>query len=155
MPLCVFCGDELLVASLRPSKIDACEHSRAVLKLLVRRLLAAWPEVKITIRADSGFCRLRLMRWWDSHGIGYVLGLAKNSILERQARDEIERVERQFRLTGQPQRIFGTFAYAAGTWDRRRRVIVTAEHSARGKNPRFVVTNVPGDPQQLSDSRAR
>jgi hypothetical protein len=149
LPLYVFCGDELLVAYLRPSKIDACKHSRALLKLLVRRLRAAWPDVRITIRADSGFCRWRLMRWCDSHGIGYVLGLAKNVVLEREARDEIERAERLFRLTGQPQRIFGTFAYAAGTWDRRRRVIVKAEHSAQGKNPRFVVANVPGDPQEL------
>jgi hypothetical protein len=149
LPLYVFCGDELLAAYLRPSKIDACKHSRAVLKLLVRRLRAAWPEVKITIRADSGFCRWRLMRWCDSHGIGYVLGLSRNVVLEREARDEIERAERRFRLTGRPQRIFGTFAYAAGTWDRRRRVLVKAEHSAQGKNPRFVVTNVPGDPQEL------
>jgi hypothetical protein len=149
LPLYVFCGNELLAAYLRPSKIDACKHSRAVLKLLVRRLRAAWPNVKITIRADSGFCRWRLMRWCDSHDIGYVLGLAKNVVLEREARDEIERAERQFRLTGQPQRIFGTFAYAAGKWDRRRRVIVKAEHTAKGKNPRFVVTNVPGDPREF------
>jgi hypothetical protein len=149
LPLYVFCGDELLAAYLRPSNIDASKHARAVLKLLVRRLRAAWPNVKITIRADSGFCRWRLMRWCDSHGIGYVLGLAKNVVLEREAHDEIERAERLFHLTGQPQRIFGTFAYAAGTWDRRRRVIVKAEHSAQGKNPRFVVTNVPGDPQEF------
>jgi hypothetical protein len=105
--------------------------------------------VKITIRADSGFCRWRLMRWCDSHGVGYVLGLAKNPVLERTARDEIERAERQFRQTGQPQRIFGSFAYAAASWDRPRRVIVKAEHTAQGKNPRFVVANVPGDPQEL------
>src|SRR3954453_17805305 len=43
MPLYVFCGDELLAAYLRPSNIDAAKHSRAVLKLLVRRLRAAWP----------------------------------------------------------------------------------------------------------------
>ena len=87
LPLYVFCGDELLVAYLRPSNIDAAKHTRAVLKLLVRRLRAAWPEVKITIRGDSGFCRWRLMRWCDSHGIGYVLGLAKNPVLQRPARD--------------------------------------------------------------------
>ena len=149
LPLYVFCGDELLVAYLRPSKIDACKHTRAVLKLLVRRLRAAWPGVKITIRGDSGFCRWRLMRWCDSHGIGYVLGLAKNSVLKRAGRDEIERAERQFRRTGQPQRVFGSFSYGAGTWDRPRRVIVKAEHTAKGTNPRFVVVNVPGDPQEL------
>jgi hypothetical protein len=149
LPLYVFCGDELLTAYLRPSNIDASKHARSVLKLLTRRLRAAWPEVKITIRADSGFCRWRLMRWCDSHGIGYVLGLAKNSVLERAARDEIDRAERQFRKTGQPQRVFGSFAYAAQSWDRPRRVIVKAEHTAQGKNPRFVVANVPGDPQEL------
>jgi hypothetical protein len=149
LPLYVFCGDELLAAYLRPSNIDAAKHGRAVLKLLVRKLRAAWPAVKITIRGDSGFCRWRLMRWCDSRGIGYVLGLAKNMVLERAARDEIDRAERQFRRIGQPQRIFGSFSYAAGSWDRRRRVIVKAEHTARGANPRFVVVNVPGDPQGL------
>jgi len=149
LPLYVFCGEELLVSYLRPSKIDACKHTRAVLKLLVQRLRAVWPEVKITIRADSGFCRWRLMRWCDSHGIGYVLGLPKNTALKRLARDEIERAARQFGRTGQKQRIFGSFGYAAGTWDRPRRVIVKAEHTAKGANPRFVVTNVPGDPQEL------
>jgi hypothetical protein len=151
LPLYVFCGDELLVAYLRPSDIDASKHTRAVLKLLARRLRAAWPGVKITIRGDSGFCRWRLMRWCDSHGIGYVLGLAKNVVLRREARDWIERAERQFRRTGQPQRIFGSFSYAAGSWDRTRRVIAKAEHNAQGANPRFVVTNVPGDPQELYD----
>jgi hypothetical protein len=149
LPLYVFCGDELLVAYLRPSDIDAARHTRAVLKLLVRKLRAAWPGVKIAIRGDSGFCRWRLMRWCDSHGIGYILGLARNVVLQREARDEIERAEGQFRRTGRPQRIFGSFSYAAGSWDRPRRVIAKAEHNAQGANPRFVVTNVPGDPQEL------
>jgi hypothetical protein len=149
LPLYVFCGDDLLTAYLRPSKIDASKHARALLKLLVQRLRQAWPDVTITIRADSGFCRWRLMRWCDSNGIGYVLGLARNQALERLASDWINRAERQFKKTGQPQRIFGSLAYKASSWDRRRRVIVKAEHTAQGPNPRFVVVNVPGDPQQL------
>jgi hypothetical protein len=151
LPLYVFCGDELLAAYLRPSNIDAAKHARAVLRLLVGKLRAAWPGVKITVRADSGFCRWRLMRWCDSHGIGYVLGLARNATLERLARDWTDRAERQFRRTGQPQRLFGSLGYAAASWDRSRRVIVKAEHNAQGANPRFVVANVPGDPQTLYD----
>jgi len=149
LPLYVFCGDELLAAYLRPSDIDGAKHTRAVLKLLVDKLHAVWPEVKIIIRGDSGFCRWRLMRWCDSHGIGYVLGLAKNPVLQRAARDEIARAERQFQQSGLPQRIFSSFSYAASTWDRKRRVIVKAEHNAQGANPRFLVVNVPGDPQEL------
>ena len=97
LPLYVFCGDELVAAYLRPSNIDASKHSRALLKLLVRRLRQAWPDVKLTIRADSGFCRWRLMRWCDSHGVGYVLGLARNPVLERLAADWTAQAERQFR----------------------------------------------------------
>ena len=149
LPLYVFCGDELLTAYLRPSNIDAAKHARAVLKLLVDKLREVWPDVKIIVRGDSGFCRRRLMRWCDSHGIGYVLGLAQNPVLRRAACDEIARAERQFQQTGQPQRIFGTFSYAASTWDRSRRVIVKAEHTTKGSNPRFIVVNVPGDPQEL------
>jgi hypothetical protein len=149
LPLYVFCGDELVTAYLRPSKIDASKHSRALLKLLVQRLRQAWPEVKITVRADSGFCRWKLMRWCDTHGIGYVLGLARNPVLERLAIDWIEQAVRQFANTGEPQRIFASFSYAASTWDRPRRVIVKAEHNAQGSNPRFIVTNEPADPQHL------
>jgi Transposase DDE domain group 1 len=149
LPLYVFCGDELLTAYLRPSNIDAGKHARALLSLLVRRLREAWPDVKITLRADSGFCRWRTMRWCDSHGVGYVLGLARNVVLERQAADAITEAERRFRRTGQPQRIFDSFSYAAATWDRTRRVIVKAEHTAQGPNPRFLVVNVPGDPREL------
>ena len=52
---------------------------------------------------------------------------------------------------GEKQRIFAEFEYAAGTWDRQRRVIVKAERLKQGPNLRFVVTNLPGDPQELYD----
>ena len=43
LPLYVFCGQQLLCAYLRPSRIDGAQHSAAILKLLVKRLRAQWP----------------------------------------------------------------------------------------------------------------
>src|SRR4029079_14047278 len=63
--------------------------------------------------------------------------------------DWTNQASRQSRATNQPQRISGSFAYGAASWDRQRRVIVNAEHTAQGPNPRFIVVNVPGDPQGL------
>lgn len=151
LPLYVTCGDELLVADLRPSNIDAGRHARAIRKLLVCRLRAARPEVKITIRGASGFCRRRLMRWCDSNGIGSILGLAKNPVLLRLAQPWLDHAERHFQRTGRPQRLFGSFSDAAASWDRPRRVIVKAEHTEQGANPRFIVADTPGDPQMLYD----
>jgi Transposase DDE domain group 1 len=106
----VFSGDELRVADLRPSTSDASRHSRAIRKLLVQRLRAVWPAVRITVRADSGLGRWRLMRWWDSHGIGSVLGLARNAVLERQGRLWIDAARRLWERRGLPPRIVGTFS---------------------------------------------
>ena len=57
LPLYVFCGDRLVASYLRPSNMDASKNTRALLKLLVKRLRQTWPEVKIIFRGDSGFCR--------------------------------------------------------------------------------------------------
>ncbi len=151
LPLYVFCGEKLLVSYLRPSNIDAAKHSRAILKLLVLRLRQVWPGVKIIFRGDSGFCRWKLMRWCDRHGVDYVIGLARNKVLERMAQPFMATAQRQYEQTDQKQRIFAELSYAAGSWDKARRVIHKAEHNSQGDNPRFIVTSLEGDPQQLYD----
>ncbi len=151
LPLYVFCGEKLLVSYLRPSNIDAARHSRAILKLLTDRLRQVWPQVKIIFRGDSGFCRWRLMRWCDRHDVGYIIGLARNKVLERMAEPFMLEAKRQYEQTQLKARTFTTFDYAAGTWDRERPVIHKAEHNSQGDNPRFVVTNLTDEPQVLYD----
>jgi len=94
LPLYVFCGSQLLVAYLRPANIDGALHSRALLKLLVKRFRKQWPNVRIIFRGDSGFCRWKLMRWCDKHNVGYIIGLARNAVLERLAKPWTEDLRR-------------------------------------------------------------
>jgi hypothetical protein len=151
LPLYVFCGEQLLVAYLRPSKIDAPKHSWAILSLLVRRFREVWPDIRIVMRADSGFCRWRMLRWCDRHNVRYVIGLAKNAVLARTAAPLADSAKAAHETTREKQRLFGEITYAAETWDRPRRVIVKAEYLPDGPNTRYVVTNQPGDPQHLYD----
>jgi len=153
LPLYVFCGGHLLVALLRPSKIDGAKYARAITKLLVQRIRQQWPRVKIVIRGDGGFCRWRLMRWCDSHGVDYVFGIGKNKVLERRIAPLMEQAEAAFAVAGQKQRLFGETDYAAGTWDRSRRVIMKAERLEAGPNRRFVVTTLTDSPQSLYDNQ--
>jgi hypothetical protein len=153
LPLYVFCGDQLLVAYLRRSNIDAAKHAGAVLKLLVERLRAAWPRTKIVLRADSGFCRERILSWCDRHDVKYIVGLARNERLLEENAALMRKAEATFTQTGKKQRLFAAFDYAAGSWRRVRWVIAKAEHTDKGANPRFIVTNVVGDAQRIYDQR--
>ena len=151
LPLYVFAGDHLLAAYLRRSDIDPAKHAGAVLKLLVRRLRLAWPAVRIIVRADSGFCRWRMLSWCERHGVDYIIGLARNKRLEALAAPVMAQARALFATTGDKQRHFAELRYGAGTWNRERRVIARLEHTARGANPRFVVTSLAGDGMALYD----
>ena len=150
LPLYVFCGDALLACYLRRSRIDGAKNATALLKLLIARLRQAWPAVPIIVRADSGFCRQRLMRWCERHGVGYILGMARNARLEAiVSMSELALAEEYAASGGTKQREIGEFSYGAESWDRERRVITRLEYGAQGNNPRFVVTNVQGEAAAL------
>lgn len=147
----MFCGSQPLIAYLRPSRIDAAKHAKAIVRLLVEYLRGHWPDVKITIRGDGGFCRWKLMRWCEKHGVFYCFGAFRNQVLERRADPLMRQAEAEFEKTQQKVRLFGETDYAAGTWDRERRIIIKSERLEPGLNTRFVVTNLSHRPQQLYD----
>jgi hypothetical protein len=151
LPLYVFCGEQLLVSYLRPCNQDAAKHAWGVLALLTKGLRRVWPGVRIILRADSGFCRWRMLRWCERAGVDYIVGLAKNPRLRKLAEAQMLAAEAEFQETGAKQRRFAWLDYAAGPWDRPRRVIAKAEHGSKGANPRFVVTSLEGDAQALYD----
>jgi len=151
LPLYVFCGDQLLVSYLRPSRIDGAKHAWAILALLVKRLRQAWPKVRILLRGDSGFCRWRMLHWCERHGLDDLVGIARNTRLTAQARPFLQAAEQAFEASGRKQRRFHALYYAAQTWDRRRRIILKAEHAAQGSNPRYLVTNLSAEPKYLYD----
>src|SRR5512142_3486213 len=146
LPHYIVCGDHLLCARLRPSDIDASAGALKQLKRIVAQIRQTWPEVKITIRGDSGFCREPVMAWCEQNGVDYVLGLAQNPRLVAAIADEMEQARQQFEATKQPARIFAELRYQTlETWSRERRVVAKAEHLAKGANPRFVVTSLSAE----------
>ena len=149
LPLYVFCGGEILVAHLRPSNIDGARHAWAILALLVKRLRKAWPGVTIIFRGDSGFCRHRMLTWCESHDVQYIVGIARNPVLEALTEGLSAAAKTAFEATGQNQRMYGETRYAAQTWSCQRRVIHKAEHNTLGENNRYVVTNLEGGAEGL------
>ena len=151
LPLYVFCGGHLLCALLRPSGIDAAKYSKAVIKLLVGRIREVWPDVKIIIRGDGGFCRWKLKRWCDRNYVDYIIGIGRNSVLERMVEPLMQEAHDRWEQFRKKQRLFADAEYAAGPWDYGRRVITKAERLPAGPNRRFVITSLQGDSQSLYD----
>jgi len=92
-----------------------------------------------------------MLRWCERHSVDYLVGIARNDRLAAQAKSFIDKAEQHFQRTGRKQRRFHEMYYAAGTWDKCRRIIVKAEHTAQGSNPRYLVTNLKAQPKYLYD----
>ena len=143
LPLYIFAGDQLLCARLRPANQDAAAGSLDEVKRIVAQLRGQWPEVRIVLRADSGFCREELMNWCECNRVDYVFGLARNKRLRRIIGKPMHEAQQLHRATGQAARVFSEFDYCTRkSWSRPRRVVAKAEYLDKGENPRFVVTSL-------------
>ena len=153
LPLYIFCGPHLLAAKQRCANIDASAGAVEETARIVAQIRARWPEVRIVLRADSGFAREALMSWCEANGVGYLFGLAKNERLAAEISTELAAAEEDSKATGQPARRFKEFSWSTrDSWSRQRRVIAKAEWTGGAANPRFVVTSLSGEdaaPQRL------
>ena len=146
LPLYIFAGDQLLCARLRPANQDAAAGSVEEVKRIVAQLRERWPEVKIVLRADSGFCREELMGWCEHNHVEYVFGLSRNQRLARIVGREMQQARLQHQATGNAARVFAEFSYRTHkSWSCARRVVAKAEYLDKGENPRFVVTSLGAD----------
>jgi hypothetical protein len=145
LPLYIVCGEYVLCARLRRSNIDGAQGCVAELERIVEQIRQQWPQVRIIVRGDSGFCREELLSWCEQHRVDYVVGLAQNARLLRQIASERAQAEGEYKQTGKAARVFTEFRYRTRkSWSRDRRVIAKAEHLDKGANPRFVVTSLNG-----------
>src|SRR5580704_7078667 len=150
LPLYIFCGDHVLCARLREANHDASFGSLQEIRRIVAQIRVAWPEVKIILRGDSGFCRNELMSWCEKQGVDFVFGLARNRRLRKIIGAEMNEATQQWNQTRQPARVFSEFHYKTkktkkGGWDRERRVVAQAEHIEGKENPRFVVRSLKSE----------
>jgi hypothetical protein len=155
LPLYIFCGDQILCARLRQSNSDAAAGSLEEIQRIVKQIRGAWPEVKILLRGDSGFCRNAWMSWCEANQVDYVFGLARNARLRRIIGAQMHAATEQWKQTHKRARVFGEFLYQAkkrknkkgkmSGWDRERRVVAKAEHIDGKENPRFVVTSLTAE----------
>jgi hypothetical protein len=146
LPLYIFAGDQLLCAQLRPANQDAAAGAVEQVSRIVAQVREHWPEVRIVLRADSGFCREELMHWCEQNHVDYLFGLARHERLRQLIDTEIEQVRALHLETSKAARVFTEFTYRTRkSWSCTRRVVAKCEYLDKGENPRFIVTSLPPD----------
>ena len=148
LPLYIFAGEHLLCARLRPANGDASAGATEEVARIVAQLRTVWPDVRIIVRADSGFCRDALLTWCETHAVHYVIGLARNARLTTLIADELAAMRAHCAATDAPARQFAEHTYQTlDSWTTARRVVAKAEAlpglDGPKANPRFVVTSLP------------
>lgn len=144
LPLYVFDGRHLLAAKLRKADIDPAAGAELEIARIVAHVRAAWPEVEIWLRADSGFTRDALLTWCEANKVEFVFGMAKNTRLTAMIEAELAQAKATFDETKTPARVFKELRYRTlDSWSQERRVVAKAEHLEKGANPRFIVTSLP------------
>jgi hypothetical protein len=143
LPLYIFCGRHLLAAKLRPASVDAAAGVVQELARIVAHIRRRWPQVRILLRADSGFARDELMAWCEANGVHFLFGLQQNPRLVAEITSELARAEAKSRRSGKPARYFKEFKWRTRhSWSCARRVVAKAEFTGGEANPRFVVTSL-------------
>jgi Transposase DDE domain group 1 len=134
-----------LAVWLRPGVIHASLGAVDILRTIVTSLRAAWPGVRILVRADNGLGVPAVYEFCEAEQLDYVIGYASNAVLERATAAALADVELYYRFYGyrdpQVQRFEEVRDYQAGTWPHARRVIAKVEINPHGSQRRFVVTN--------------
>src|SRR6202166_971439 len=146
LPLYIFAGDQLLCARLRAANQDAAAGAVEEVSRIVVQLRQRWPQTRMVLRADSGFCREELMGWCEANQVDYLFGLARNQRLQKIIGAQMQQARVLHQSTAKAARVFTGFAYTTRhSWSRARRVVAKAEYLDKGENPRFVVTSLTPD----------
>lgn len=156
LPLFLFEGlsGKFITAVLRPGKRPTGAENAMIIKRVLKRLRAAWPETHIVLRGDGHFSNPELMQLaLDDPHTDFIFGLTGNSVLYTLAAPfiEINRQRHEIRCENARKsnlsaphstRTYHEVTYAAGSWPQPFRVILKAEVMDLGDNPRFVVTTL-------------
>jgi hypothetical protein len=146
LPIVFTCAenDLVLLVGLRHGTCHAALGVDDDLRYLVGRLRAAWPDVHIHVRGDSGFGVPRMYDVCRELRLSFTFGIGMNATLRALSEPLLAEAVAAYERTGQPQRSFLSVDYQAESWPAPQPVVIKVEAHAQGTNRRAVVTNRPG-----------
>ena len=156
LPLFIFEGlsGKLITAVLRTGNRPTGAENAAIVRRLLKHLRQHWPQTWIVLRGDGHFSNPELMAFiGHDPRVEFVFGLSDNAVLSRLAEPTMaearqlhevrcQNAQRANQTPPAHTRLYTEFEYAAQSWPQAWRVVLKAEVTPLGDNPRFVVTSL-------------
>jgi len=151
MPFHVYDGitGQLITTVLRPGKTPSGSEIVTVLKRIVSKISARFPETKLIFRADSHHARAEVLTYLDKHDVGYIIGLSKQQLPRNICLSLAERALKLSQQEFKKVRLFHSFQHKVSSWESHRHVICRAEGNGGEADLRYIVTNLDGQAQFL------
>ena len=133
---------EIILPILRPGNSHSNRWYIAILKRIVKKIKEKRPDLKIIIRADSGFSCPEIYKFAEEQGIEFAIGIAGNKVLQKNINWVENLVKDIFEESTEKEQIFvGPFLYKAATWEKEQSCYAKVEYTGKGMNTRFFVSN--------------
>ncbi|MDZ7692893.1 MAG: IS1380 family transposase [Balneolaceae bacterium] len=135
---------QIILPVLRPGNAHSSRWYVGILRRIVELIRTRYPDLSITIRADSGFSCPAFYRLAEACELKFVVGIAANERLKRRSERAERAIRRVYSRRGQSHQHFFSFRYQADSWEAPQRCCCKVEETGRGLNTRFIITNIPG-----------
>ena len=145
MPLHIYEGlsGKLITCVLKPGRRSKNVEVFAIMKRIIKLLREHWKNTMIILRGDSHFhCPQLASMCQTDKKLGFVTGLTGNPVLYKICKDFIESCNKEYQKTKEPVKRYHSFLYKAQSWEVEERVIIKVEVNQKGKNIRFIATNL-------------
>ena len=140
---------EIILPVLRPGNAHSLKWFVVILRRIVEKIRAKYPQMPIYLRADAGFNSPETYDLCHEKDMFYAIGIPKNSILANHTRALEKEVSQAYGKEKEKHVEMVDFEYQAKTWSSAERVCAKVESTTKGMNTRYIVTNIEGTAREV------
>jgi hypothetical protein len=133
---------QIIVPVLRPGNSHSNKWYVSILKRVIIKIREVYPQIKITIRADSGFSCSSFYKLADTYNLYYAIGLSSNEVLKRKTVRVEKAIKHLYLNQGKKHQHFIAFIYGAKSWHKAQQCYSKIESTGLGINIRHFVSNI-------------
>lgn len=139
---------QIILPVLRPGNSHSNKWYVSILKRILIKIRAQYPDLKIIIRADSGFSCAPFYKLADDFNLYYTIGQSSNEVLKKRTKRAEKAVEKLYLEKELKHQHFINFNYQAKSWHKKQRCYTKIESTGIGMNIRHFISNL-----DLEDAR--